>query len=112
MSAITLSGCAETYEYEDVSGVVVDKEHDPAGYTTKKVMNLDGEYVKKKVYEAEEFEITVHYEGLEREFEFEFDDDSLFNQVEVGSSIPLIFKKGIDAEGNVVSKQIELKSQK
>lgn len=72
-------------------------------------MNSDGDYVKKKVYEAEEFEITVHYEGLEREFEFY--DDNLFNQVEVGSSIPLILKKGIDAEGNVVSKQIELKTQ-
>lgn len=102
-----LVGCAETYEYENVLGMVVQKEHDPAGYTTKKVMNLEGEFITKKVYENEEFEITVIFDGVEKEFEF--DDDTLFNQVEVGSTLPLVLKKGLDAEGKVVSRNIELK---
>lgn len=107
MCVVTLSACAESYEYKDVSGVVVDKEHDRAGYTTKRVLNSDGDYVKKKVYNAEEFEITIQYADITREFEFK--DSRLFNQVEVGDNIPLVLTSGIDANGNVVSTQIDLK---
>lgn len=109
LTSIFLVGCVESYEYKDVKGVVVDKEHDPAGYTTKTKIDSEGNSVKKKVYEAEEFEVIIAYGDIEKEFEFE--DDQFYNKVIVGGEVLLVLEQGLDAEGKVVTQDIELKDK-
>lgn len=109
LTSIFMAGCVESYEYKEVKGVVVDKEHDPAGYTTESKTDSNGNMVKKKVYEEEEFEVVVAYGDIEKEFEFE--DDRFYNKVAIGGEVPLVLEQGLDAEGKVVTQDIELKEK-
>ena len=103
---ILLSGCAESYEYEDVEGIVIEKEYDAAEMTSKTITDLDGEKIKVPVYKPEEYEVTIQYDTIVKEFEFE--DDTFYNTVNVGDSVQLTLTKGLSAEGQIVSRQIDL----
>ncbi|MFY0516326.1 hypothetical protein ACOMCU_00650 [Lysinibacillus sp. UGB7] len=109
ISSSILLGCVESYQYKDVKGVVMAKEHDPAGYTTKTKIDSEGNTVKKKVYEAEEFEVIIAYGDIEKEFEFE--DDRFYNKISIGGEVPLVLEQGLDAEGKIVTQDIELKEK-
>lgn len=102
MSSV-LFGCVESYKSSTVEAVVIEKDYD-APKTTTKTVTENGKQVVKKTTKPEEYEVTVEYNGIQKEF----DNKSLFNKVEEGQKIKVIYKEGFDEEGNVVAKQIEL----
>jgi hypothetical protein len=108
-----LTGCVEKYETEEVTAVVVSKEHDErqVSYkTVKKTVDGKTKSEKKKVVEPEEWEVTLKYKGIETEFEFSNDD--LFDTVEIGDEVKVNYVIGLDKEGKVVSTKIDLIDEK
>lgn len=103
---ILLTGCAESYQTTVVKGAIVDKEHDEARTYYKKGKNLEGNATKKLVHEPEEFEVTVQYEDIIEEFEFS--NDSYYKTVKIGDEIDINLITGIDKNGKIVTKSIDL----
>ena len=103
ISLVALTGCVEEYKTQTVKGIVIEKEYDKpeVTYTTKTV---DGQKVKKKKVKPEEYEVTIQYKSLEREFE----DESLYDRVKEGQEIDIVLKQGFDKKGNLVTESIEL----
>lgn len=106
ITLMLLVGCAETYVQEQVQGTVIEKEYDPSEWTHKTITDIDGEKTKVPVYKEEEYEVTIQYENIIREFEFE--DSTFYEQVNVGDTVNITLVKGLDSEGNIVSRSIDL----
>jgi len=104
LSTSFLSGCGVSeYKTQTVDAVVIEKEYDPPETKTKTVTK-NGKTTKKKVKEPAEYEVTIQYKNIEREFE----DRSLYNQVKEGQTIKVLYKQGLNEEGKVVTENIEL----
>ncbi|MCR2803644.1 hypothetical protein [Paenibacillus soyae] len=103
---VTLTGCAERYETTTVEAVVVDKEYDKAEKKTKTYKDSEGKTKTKTEIIPEEWEVTVEYDGIEKEFEFRNDD--FYDSVEVGKTVPVELRTGLDKEGKVVSRSLQL----
>lgn len=105
LTAVTLSGCVESYMYEEVMATVAHKEYDPPSYKTKEVENLDGTFESKRVYVPEEYEIIMQYEDISKEFEFS--DSYLYEGVQVGDQLPMQLILGVDEEGTIITTDME-----
>lgn len=103
LSLVALTGCVEEYKTKKVKGLVIEKDYDErkVSYTTKTV---NGKKVTKKKVEPEEYEVTIKYKSLEREFE----DESLYERVKEGQEVDVVLRQGFDKEGELVTETIEL----
>jgi len=104
-AVLMLAGCVESYESKEVEGVVVHKEYD-APTSKKKKTTVNGQTKTKIVREPAEWEVTIKYNDIEQEFEF--DDSDFYDSVEEGDTVLLNLVKGLDKNGKVVSERIEL----
>lgn len=99
-----LTGCVEEYKRNKVDAVVIEKDYDEAKITYKTVTK-NGKTTKKAVREPEEYEVTIKYKDIEKEIE----DEDLYNRVEVGDTLLVIYEQGLNKEGKVITESIELK---
>lgn len=105
--ALTLSslvGCGvEEYKTTTVEGTVIEKEYEEEKITYKTVTK-DGKKIKKKKVESEEYEVDIQYKDIVAEF----DDEILYDSVEVGDKIKVTHRQGFNKEGELVVEGIEL----
>lgn len=104
-----LTGCANRYETKMVEGTVIEKEYEPAK-TTYKTTKVNGKTKKKTVKESEEWDVTVQYKEITKEFELS--DDDLFERVEEGDQIKVNLVQGFSKDNKIVSEDIELIEEK
>lgn len=104
LTSSLLVGCVEEYKTTTVEATVIEKEYDPPETSYKTVKKSDGTTTKKKVVKPEEYEVTIQYQDIEREFE----DEELYDQVEEGQKIQVEYKEGLDKEGKVITRSIHL----
>lgn len=98
-----LAGCVEEYKTQTVKATVIEKDYD-APKTTYKTVKKNGRKTKKAVRESAEYEVTIQYKGIQKEFE----DQSLYNQVKEGQEIKVHYVQGLDKNGKLVTEDIEL----
>lgn len=101
-SLLVACGVSE-YKIQTVEATVIEKEYDPPETKTKTVTK-DGVTTKKKVREPAEYEVTIQYKHIEREFE----DKKLYDRVKEGQPIKVLYKQGLNEEGEIVTERLEL----
>ncbi|PLS18827.1 hypothetical protein CVD28_00045 [Bacillus sp. M6-12] len=102
-TATVLVGCVEEYKTKTVTATVLEKEYD-APKTTYKTVKENGKNVKKKKTKPEEYEVTLQYKDIVTEFE----DKDLYNKVNEGGKVKVLYKEGYDKNGKLVTSYIEL----
>lgn len=101
--SVMLTGCVEEYRTTTVQATVIEKEYDPPE-TTYKTVTVDGKTTKKKQTKPEEYEVTVRYKDIEKEFE----NEDLYDRVKEGQKINVIYEEGLDKNGKVLTESLEL----
>lgn len=101
-----LSGCVEEYKSKTVKALVLEKDYD-APKVTYKTITENGKKVKKKKTKPVEYEVTLQYKEIIREF----DSKELYQKVEEGKQVNVLYKEGYDENGKLVTKHIELIKQ-
>jgi hypothetical protein len=101
-----LAGCVEEYKTKKVTATVVEKEYEAPKITYETVVQ-NGKKVKKQKYKPAEYEVTIKYKDIEKEFE----DKGLYDRVEEGQKIQVLYKEGLNKKGEVVTTDIELIEQ-
>lgn len=105
LTVLVLGACAEYYETKPVQGKIVEMEYDK-GHWKKTTKTVDGEKKTTKKWVEEEWEITVEYNGKQKEFEFR--NNKVYNQFKEGDSINLDLKIGYSDTNEVVSEHFYL----
>ena len=104
--SIMVAGCVEKWENETVVGTVIDMEYDKPSSYTKTVKRADGTSYRKRVTEAAEWEVTVKYNDIVKEFEFANDD--FFKTVNVGDEVTMELRSGYDKGGSTVTQILDV----
>lgn len=101
-----LTACAARYETKLVNATIIDKEYDEP--ETKKTTYTDtsGKTQTKTETIPEEWEITVDYNGIQKEFEFGY--SYVYDSVEVGQVMKVELRTGYDKNDKVVSQTLRL----
>lgn len=102
--SLMLFGCVEEYKTTEIQAKVIEKDYD-APETVKKTVTENGKQVVKKSTKPAEYEVTVAYNGVEKEF----DNKNLFNSVEEGQTVPMLYKEGFDKKGKLITRALVLK---
>lgn len=102
LMAALLTGCVEEYKTTTVKAVVIEKDYDAPKTTTKRVKQGEG-YVNKKKHHPAEYDVTVSYNNIEAEF----DNKKLYNSVKEGQKVQVIYEKGYDKNGKLVSETLK-----
>lgn len=109
VTVLFLTGCmVDRWETKTVDALVIDKEYDPPETKYKTVTDADGNTKKKRVYEPAEYEVTIKYKDIVREYE----DKDLYDRVEEGDTIKVYYKEGFNEEGELIRTTIELIDEK
>jgi hypothetical protein len=101
-----LTACASRYETTLVDAKIIDKEYDKAETKTKEYKDSAGKIQTKTEKIPEEWEITVDYNGIQKEFEFSNSD--FYDSVQVGQTMQVELKTGFDKNDVVVSEALQL----
>lgn len=107
-ATLLLSSCGvESYRRTTVEAKVVDKEHEPSRTTyTTTTRTVKGKKVKtiQTNIKSEEWEVDIKYDTFKKEFK----SYKLYTSVDEGDIIKVTLVEGLDKDGKVVSRDIEL----
>lgn len=101
LASMMLVGCTQVavYDNKTVDAVVVDKEYKKS-YTTHVMSGK----VLVPIRHPEKHFVTLQYKDVRDTIE----NESLYNLVEIGSSLPVNYKVGKNANGDIVRESLEL----